>query len=436
MDLPYITPHQLNRRELFYEAFIRGISEPETFTHEALCRLVHQHQMEEMRTGSSPETLVSDMNGELAIIMDAMAEISSIHSREVQMGPVERDGIRNRLIHLLNRSRRIQTKTRTQKAEVGQVIATVERARVRWGPREGIVPEVTRVTPPSRPEATPNGSDHASLSRLATPEPAQHGQHQQSVEANAPLFHMNAMVNSTPTRNQENGSLMPVGSSSTTMNTIQRPTILDERASNQVSMPSALRDPSSGTHASNKQLRFTEESDRQKDIQQYLTRTSQAYAHAAAVCAEGETSHLESSRYEHQKLLDQIQSLMYELQRTQLMTTPPSTSTGVVAGSYAQPPHQVGHSVPKSNGPSAPSPNTSEAEPRSTEVDDPERTVFRHQSNPQYAIRKQISPDRWGFVFSGEESQNKRDTPPQHFLAQLESNRLAEGYTKATISRS
>lgn len=486
-NLPYIFPQWLSQEELYYEAFIRGIAEPETFTREALCRLVRQYQLQERRAGCVVDTMIGDIHRETNIIMNAMAEISSEHSRDERIAFQGIEVIRNRLIHLMNRARRIATKTRTQKDDIAQIIASIVAAIDRWGPRETPIPDMERTIPTDgnpptshaaqefsqgAPPSNHHTSDMSELARMFTPEPAtpEHEPPSNAANANDPtgvnqyvtgparqLFNAKMPANSTPTQSRKSNDHMQFERPPTMASTIRGPPMTTRGPTNRQPLPSALKVPGVGSQSSKtQQIRFDEGTQHQvfegmsdrsnpQQVQQYLGRMAQAYSHAAQIYAATDRTADDSSRTEHQRLVEKIQSLWADLQTVQTAIDSMGMSENQTA--FHPSPESIAPSRDRPTGHQTAEPAiltnnivSSTIAPRADQpIDDmqsvdPEETVFRHHNNTsQFAIRKQISPDRWSFTFSGEEKGNKRDTTPQNFLAQLESNRVAEGYTKATM---
>lgn len=419
-NIPYIWPSMLLEHELHYEMGIRGVTEIETFTKEALQQMLHTHQLQEMRQGFVAGTITTNTMEEIRTVATAITMISNESNHEVEHSKEEVEWIRNRLLHLLNRARRIDTRTRSQQEEVERLKQTIKNNIIRWGPRERRLPFLEHTQSMRLQSSLGQLSENASLTRQPTPETHQ----KESVSTEMP-------TNSTPTQTTGIPNRQLFGPPSTFISRIGNPQ----------NTQSVLKS-TTNTHDRNHRLRFSESIEEiekiraqdgrsTRDVLGFLNQMSQAYAHAADVYEQENPDEPSENQIEHQKLLDKMQSLMLEVQRTQTAIEEGRTNGNDNA---QHGPNKSRPIVPMSLEPQQ-SPVTSSKYQRPTcDLEDPEQTVHRQLGHSsQFAVRKQISPDRWGFTFSGEESSNRRDTSPQNFLVYLESNRLAEGYSKATM---
>lgn len=254
--------------------------------------------------------------------MNAMADISNETSRNAQMSSAELEVIRNRLIHLLNRARRIRTRTRIQESEETQLMTAIKRAMLRWGPRETRVPVVDRTTVSGVEEIVENPGplihpmiDSSGLARRATPENrpmvqkadtrAEYERHQIPTSSARRLFATRMTDNSTPTQQWQSWENRAVDSPPPTSvrELIAEPT--NHAAVNTVPLAQQLSFDGFPESRQAQEMGYTGR------VPQYLNQMSQAYAYAA------ETYDNDNSRVEHQKLLNRMQSLMSEVRQVQ-----------------------------------------------------------------------------------------------------------------------
>lgn len=440
--LDYINPESLSQEELNYELMIRGFRGVMVMAHLAKTRSLETAQREESRKGATTQMRVTGFVSEYDIVFRTLGEINQHLGLQpsIQGGPLEQ--IEHRLIHLLNRSRRMLVENEDQRMLRQELMDQVITSLNQW---RGI----------SVQHQVPEPQSIVNQALLRTDEASNA---QQSIwgRCSIPLME-NEMVN-IPT----------IGGAAATFNpTVGSPTAGGNRTVTGGHLlgaaSSTRRDQPTNDH-SQRGLQVNDEQFNPRG--NYLDMSIAAFGkppvaspflqnrdganreQGAALPPIGGQSRLQfrDTFTSHPATSDLLPSLSCpQMPQSQPQTSRSDETEAQLWRTIQELQSQLAQLKQASGRPTASTPesrvpviNLTE-QPVSNSVQtqreaESEDTVYRHDSRiSRFATRKQISPDRWGFTFSGEENGSKRDTNAQSFLALLEANRVAEGYSKATM---
>lgn len=131
--LEYIEPKALLREELEYELRIRGVREISSLDDSIRVRSFTQIQQDELRDGQTTQTRVPGFEKEKRVVCDTLTEIDQFFNLRQAINVGAREKLVHRLVHLLNRSRRMLVQNDSQHAQrqalVNRVTATIRQWR-------------------------------------------------------------------------------------------------------------------------------------------------------------------------------------------------------------------------------------------------------------------------------------------------------------------
>lgn len=454
----YINPAWLTAEERTYELRVRNLDVAHTFTPTQQCSLLHRFQIEELRAGRAPPTEQGPATIESNIVRTALAVIRE-QSAEAQetMEEAERNRIRNRLLHIFNRARRIRTTTRGSEEEKDRLVREVFQEIGRWGEPTG-----------PRPVRTPSLAEQSVREFAASPM-----NNCTSTERGTPP--QQQLIELSPKRNGANAGTSHdrTGLLAQTMRQgpglpASTPAAMSAPSERNATARSALRTPgrTESRPLTEQQLRFQEQPQPNRAVHDFLQDQAETYHFAAQVvqqrAAEATreirddggaraTAYEVSSNDERQaicwemsdirKQVAELHSLLTshveDLRAESMHPRPEAAADDTQRSDGRPPPRRSGETTVHDQPPPRRSGETADRDqspPRNESWQQADQTVVRTFYEGKYAPRKQISPERWGFVFSGEENgSNRREVSAPMFLAMLEANREAEGYNYATV---
>lgn len=425
------------------------------------CETLDLYQREEIRLGTAPDLYSQKAQRDFEYIQAALTALDPLAKQLPNVSEEIKESTQARLIHLHNRARRIATKTRSQFNLREALTTEIVAAQYLWHA------ESNSLSIHRNNQSTPEGiltGNGVHIARVNNSSPANVTQLAQQP---TPTLNVNQVTNST------DGGVIRNNSYSA----YQQPTINDyyedpinhyrgpllnqypqsriednksdyPRNSHLNTIPSAMRKASGGAAPERiQQLRFAENTNNYMQarslspaphqVHQYLNNMAETYSHAAELFENDQTRAPISStvyervdpssgvsRAEHQALISQMINLQNSIKGMHL----PRNEWNGNPREQAHRGEHLNIDGPENNH------NHFCQNDVPNGDQDPENTVYRYgNTSTRFASRKQISPDHWGFCFSGENTGNKRDTTAQNFLSLLESNRLSEGYSKATM---
>lgn len=130
--LEYIEPKALLREELEYELRIRGVREISSLDDSLRVRSLMQIQRDELRDGQTTQTRVPGFEKEKRVVCGTLTEIDKFFNLRQAINMGAREKLVYRLIHLLNRSRRILVQNDSQHAQRQALVNRVTAKIRQW----------------------------------------------------------------------------------------------------------------------------------------------------------------------------------------------------------------------------------------------------------------------------------------------------------------
>lgn len=433
--LEFMEARYLYPIELAYELELRGIANPHLLEREVQVETLDRYQFDEMASGTAPDKYCDDVQRDFKYIQDALRALEPITRFLPNVTHSDQEATRARLIHLHNRARRIAPKTRGQYETKDSIVKAVVAAQYLWRPTHEPSTKANHQSTPENQRIQARMDEHSGISAMSesanntqlarqpTPDaPTRSVRHPPNTQE--PIENPNAYRQLFPQEGTYNWEYeddirMPQGPNLGPPNNtkLDIPPHIGPAGPNIPALPSALKgnNPLIANERNN-QIRFADPvapnsrptvQPEPQEVQLYLNDMAQTYSHAAGLFEGNATKgpisstrceRLENnagvSRVEHQELVNQLLGLQETIRALQLRRDDPQPTVRPV-GSNAIGNDPCGVPLPLSTVADAIACN------RQPEMD-PENTVYRYgNTSTRFASRKQISPDHWGFCFSG-----------------------------------